>query len=296
MLKHAVLAATLSIGLTALPAVAADWTKVAEALGKPGTEMAGGVYRVGMPRTDLHVTLDGVQIKPTLALGSWLAFRGEGDMAMVMGDLVLTDAEVNPVMKQLEVSGLEITALHNHLLRASLVTFYMHVLGHGDPAKMAAALHTALALSGTPLVATPASASPPPATDLDVTTAMIDRVLGTKGTVAGGVYQVGIKRAETIMDGRIEVPVAMGSAEAINFQPTGNGKAAITGDFVLTAKEVNPVIRALRANGIEVTALHNHMLDDEPRLFFTHFWANGDSAKLVAELRKALDQVNITRN
>jgi biotin operon repressor len=294
MLKNAVLAATLSIGLTALPAVAADWTKVAEALGKPGTEMAGGVYRVGMPRTDLHVMLDGVEIKPTLALGSWLAFRGEGDMAMVMGDLVLTDAEVNPVMKQLEDAGLEITALHNHLLRASPATFYMHVLGHGDPAKMAAALHTALALSGTPLVATRAAASPSPAIDLD--TAMIDRVLGAKGAVAGGVYQVGIKRAETIMDGGMEVPVAMGSAEAINFQPTGNGKAAITGDFVLTSKEVNPVIRALRANGIEVTALHNHMLDDEPRLFFMHFWANDDAAKLAAGLRKALDQVNVARS
>jgi len=300
MLKHAVLAATFSIALTALtalPAAAADWTKVAEALGKPGTEMAGGVYRVGMPRTDLHVTLDGVEIKPTLALGSWLAFRGEGDMAMVMGDLVLTDAEVNPVMKKLEDSGIEITALHNHLLRASPATFYMHVLGHGDPAKMAAALHTALALSGTPLVATPAATpagAPPPALDLD--TAMIDRVLGAKGTVAGGVYQVGIKRAETIMDGGMEVPVAMGSAEAINFQPTGNGKAAITGDFVLTAKEVNPVIRALRENGIDVTALHNHMLDDEPRLFFMHFWANDDAAKLAAGLRKALDQVNVARS
>ena len=212
---------------------------------------------------------------------------------MVMGDLVLTDAEVNPVMKQLEDSGIEITALHNHLLRASPATFYMHVLGHEDPAKMAAALHTALALSGTPLVAPPAAASPPA---LDLDTAMIDRVLGAKGTVAGGVYQVGIKRAETIMDGGMEVPVAMGSAEAINFQPTGNGKAAITGDFVLTAKEVNPVIRALQANGIEVTALHNHMLDDEPRLFFMHFWANDDAAKLAAGLRKALDQVNVARS
>jgi len=289
MLKHAVLAATLSIGLTALPAAATDWTKVAEALGKPGTEMAGGVYRVGMPRTDLHVTLDGVEIKPTLALGSWLAFRSEGDMAMVMGDLVLTDAEVNLVMKKLEDLGIEITALHNHLLRANPATFYMHVLGRGDPAKMAAALHAALALSGTPI-----AAAPPPALDLNM--AMIDRVLGAKGTVAGGVYQVSIKRAETIMDGGMEVPVAMGSAEAINFQPTGGGKAAITGDFVLTAKEVNPVIRTLRENGIEVTALHNHMLDDEPRLFFMHFWANDDAAKLAAGLRKALDQVNVARS
>jgi len=281
----------------------ADWAKVAEALGKSGTEMAGGVYRVGLPRTDLHVKLDGVDIKPTLALGSWLAFQGKGDTAMVMGDLVLTEDEVNPVMKRLVENGIEITALHNHLLRAQPSTLYMHVLGHGDPAKLAAALHDGLALSKTPLGNATASASPQaPATDsgqpaqLDLDTAMIDQVLGAKGKAAGGVYQVGIPRAETIKDGGMEVPVAMGSAEAINFQPTGGGKAAITGDFVLTAGEVNPVLRTLRENGIEVTAIHNHMLDDQPRLFFMHFWANDDAAKLAKGLRAALDKVNVARS
>ena len=281
----------------------ADWAKVAEALGKSGTEMAGGVYRVGLPRTDLHVKLDGVDIKPTLALGSWLAFQGKGDTAMVMGDLVLTEDEVNPVMKRLVENGIEITALHNHLLRAQPSTLYMHVLGHGDPAKLAAALHDGLALSKTPLGNATASASPQaPATDsgqpaqLDLDTAMIDQVLGAKGKAAGGVYQVGIPRAETIKDSGMEVPVAMGSAEAINFQPTGGGKAAITGDFVLTAAEVNPVLRTLRENGIEVTAIHNHMLDDQPRLFFMHFWANDDAAKLAKGLRAALDKVNVARS
>ena len=120
--------------------------------------------------------------------------------------------------------------------------------------------------------------------------------MGAKGKIAGGVYQVDIRRAETIQDGGMEVPVAMGSAEAINFQPTGGGKAAITGDFVLTAQEVNPVLRALRENGIEVTALHNHMLDDQPRLFFMHFWANDDAAKLAQGLRSALDKVNVARS
>jgi len=281
----------------------ADWAKVAEALGKSGTEMAGGVYRVGLPRTDLHVKLDGVDIKPTLALGSWLAFQGKGDTAMVMGDLVLTEDEVNPVMKRLVENGIEITALHNHLLRAQPSTLYMHVLGHGDPAKLAAALHDGLALSKTPLGNATASASPQaPATDsgqpaqLDLDTAMIDQVLGAKGKAAGGVYQVGIPRAETIKDSGMEVPVAMGSAEAINFQPTGGGKAAITGDFVLTAGEVNPVLRTLRENGIEVTAIHNHMLDDQPQLFFMHFWANDDAAKLAKGLRAALDKVNVARS
>jgi hypothetical protein len=213
---------------------------------------------------------------------------------MVMGDLVLTEGEINPVMKTLADGGIEITALHNHLLRAQPATFYMHVLGHGDPVKLARALHDGLVLSRTPLAAAPAAAAAPQPLDLD--TAMIDRTLGAKGNVAGGVYQVGIKRAETIQDGGMDVPVAMGSAEAINFQPTGGGKVAITGDFVLTAKEVNPVLRALRENGIEVTALHNHMLDDEPRLFFMHFWANDDAVKLSAGLRKALDQINLDRS
>src|SRR3954453_24216791 len=271
-----------------------NWNAVGTALGKTGTEMPGGVYRVGLPRTDLHVTVDGVAIKPGFALGSWLAFRNHGGTAMVMGDLVLTDDEINPVMKKLAEGGIEITALHNHLLRAEPAPYYMHVLGSGDPVKLAHALHEALALSHTPLEATPPAAAAPAPLDLD--TAMIDRTLGTKGKDVGGIYQVSIKRAETIQDNGMEVPVAMGSGEAINFQPTGGGKAAITGDFVLTAKEVNPVLRALRENGIEVTALHNHMLDDEPRLFFMHFWAHDDAQKLATGLRRALDQINLARS
>jgi hypothetical protein len=287
------------IGLAILPSSAAepDWSKVAAALGKSGTEMPGGVYRVGLPRTDLHVTLDGVQLKPTFALGSWLAFRANGNATMVMGDLVLTETEIALVMTKLADSGIEITALHNHLLHAQPETFYMHVLGQGDAVTLATALHDGLALSKTPLGDAGAGASAgtaPPSIDLD--TAKIDSTLGAKGRVVGGVYQFGIARAETIKDGGMQVPVAMGSAEAINFQPTGSGKAAITGDFVLTAAEVNPVLRALRQNGIEVTALHNHMLDDQPRLFFMHFWANDDAQKLATGLRAALNKINIVRS
>jgi Domain of Unknown Function (DUF1259) len=259
--------------LAAVPGTAAepDWSKVSAALGKSGTEMPGGVYRVGLPRTDLHVTLDGVELKPGFALGSWLAFRPDGKETMVMGDLVLTETEIEPVMTKLADSGINITALHNHLLRAQPATFYMHVLGQGDATKLATALHDGLVLSKTPLGdAGVSNAAASPKVDLD--TAMIDSTLGAKGRAAGGVYQFGIPRAETVKDDGMDVPVAMGSAESINFQPTGNGRAAITGDFVLTAAEVNPVLRALRANGIEVTALHNHMLDDQPRLFFMHFW------------------------
>ncbi len=289
-----------------LTAIAAEnnWSKVGDALGKSGMEMSGGVYRVGLPRTDLHVTLDGVAIKPALALGSWVAFQSHGGDTMVMGDLVLTESEIDPVMKKLAEGGIEITALHNHLRRAQPETFYMHVFGHGDPVKLATLLHDGLTLSGTPLGNATASASsqPPavggstqaPAIDLD--TAMIDRTLGVKGKGVSGVYQVGIPRAGSIHDGGMEVPGAMGSAEAINFQPSGGGKAAITGDFVLTAEEVNPVLRALRENGIEVTALHNHMLDEHPRLFFMHFWANDKAAKLAKGLRAALDKVHLAKS
>ena len=213
---------------------------------------------------------------------------------MVMGDLVLTETEIPLVMTKLAEGGIAITALHNHLLRAQPATFYMHVLGQGDPVKLASALHDGLALSKTPLGDAGAGGAATPSIDLD--TAAIDRTLGAKGRVAGGVYQFGIARAETVRDDGIEVPVAMGSAEVINFQPTGGGKAAITGDFVLTASEVNPVLRALRENGIEVTALHNHMLDDQPRLFFMHFWANDETQKLAKGLRAALDKINITRS
>jgi hypothetical protein len=235
-------------------------------------------------------------------LGSWLAFHPVGNEVMVMGDLVLTEDEVNPVMKRLEDGGVEITALHNHLLRSSPGTMYMHVHGHGDPIKLATTVREALGASKTPFggetgggsQGQPAPAQAQAALDLD--TAMIDSTLGRKGKVAGGVFQVSVPRAEPVKNSGMEVPEAMGSAIAINFQPTGGGKAAITGDFVLAASEVNPVIRALRGNGIEVTAIHNHMLDDEPRMFFMHFWANENAEMLAKGLRAALDNVKIAQS
>ena len=280
----------LAVGLST-PVFAADydWTTVAKALGRPGAQLPGGIYRVGLGRSDLKVTLDGVQIRPTLALGSYLAFQKTGGMGMVMGDLVLLHEEVNPVMKKLVEGGIEITALHNHLLRSSPATMYMHFLGRGDPAELAAVLRTALAESKTPLGVAPAAAGSPPPLDLD--TAAIDQALGAKGSVNSGVYAFNIPRAETIMEDGMAIPAGMGSGIVINFQPTGGGKAAITGDFVLVAAEVNPVLKALREGGIEVTALHSHMLTEQPRLFFMHFWANDDAGKLASSLKAALSKV-----
>ena len=269
-----------------------DWAKVDQALGKKGSDLSGGVHKYGLPRSDLQVTLDGVAIKPALALGSWLAFQPSGDGAMVMGDLVLTDTEISPVMKRLIEGGVEITAVHNHLLRTSVPVLYMHVGGHGDPIKLAQTLHAALALSRTPLSLTSAPPAPAP---LELDTAAIEKALGYKGNANGGVYQFSIPRAEPVSEGGMPVPPSMGTATAVNFQSTGGGKAAITGDFVLLGSEVNPVLKALRQHGIEVTALHSHMIDDSPHLFFMHFWANDNAEQLAQGLRAALDLANLKR-
>jgi len=214
---------------------------------------------------------------------------------MIMGDLVLLETEISPVMLKLMEGGLEITAVHNHLLRANPATFYMHVGGHGDPVKIAAVIHDALGVSKTPLTAS-APASPPPA--IDLYTAQLDQIIGAKGQANGGVYQFGVPRRDPVSEGGMQLMPGgpLGVATAINFQPTGNGKAAITGDFVLIGDEVNPVIKALRANGIEVTALHSHMLDEQPRLYFMHFWANDDAVKLAKGLRAALDKTASTKS
>ncbi|MEA2810461.1 MAG: hypothetical protein QOJ17_4602 [Rhodospirillaceae bacterium] len=267
-----------------------DWSQVAQALGKSGAVQAGGVYRVGFPRTDLKVSLDGVALRPGFALGGWVAFQPMDTQAMVMGDLVLTQDEVAPVMRKLEEGGIEISALHNHLLRAEPMTLYMHIQGHGDPVKLAGAIHDGLALSKTPFAPPPGTATP-----ANIDMIGIDRIMGYRGQDSGGIYQFGIPRAQPVTDQGMALPGAMGGAIAINFQPTGFDTAAITGDFVLLATEVNPVIKALQANGIEITALHSHMLDEQPRVFFMHFWANDDALKLATGLRAALDKVDVRK-
>jgi Domain of Unknown Function (DUF1259) len=271
-----------------------DWKKVDDTFERKPV-VSGDVHRYGFPRTDLTVTLDGVTIKPALALGGWVAFKPMHGEAMVMGDLVLLETEVNPVMLKMIEGGLEITAVHNHLLRASPATFYMHVGGHGDPTRMAVVIREALTVGSKTPLATPAAA-PPPAVELD--TAQLDQIIGVKGQANGGVYQFAVPRRDPITEKGMQIsPVGpMGVAIAIGFQPTGSGKAAITGDFVLSSDEVNPVIRALRANDIDVTAVHSHMLDEQPRLFFLHFWANDDALKLARGLREALDKTASTKS
>jgi hypothetical protein len=280
-----------ALATTSVGAVDLDLPKLDQALGRTGGNQPGGVYKFSFPRSDLKVSVDGVDIKPALALGSWVAFQLAGSDAMVMGDLVLKDTEISAVMKRLIDGGIQISALHNHLLRTSEPIVYMHIAGHGGPTVLAQTIHAALELTKTPLAQSTAAPPPPPALD----TAGIEVALGFKGTANGGVYQFSIPRAETISDEGMTIPPSMGTAIGINFQPTSEGKAAITGDFVLLGKEVNPVLKALREHGIEVTALHSHMIDDSPHLYFMHFWANDDAKKLAQGLRAALDLANIKR-
>ncbi|MSR06129.1 MAG: DUF1259 domain-containing protein [Gemmatimonadetes bacterium] len=267
-----------------------DWKAVEAAIGRPGVQQAGTVYRFAFPRGDLHVTIGDLELKPALALGGWVAFMPAEGGAVAMGDLVLTDDEVTPVITALQAGGVEQTAIHHHVLHETPTVYYVHVHAHGDPVKIAEAVRAAVSLTKTPPPAAPGTPVP-----LSLDTALLVKRLGYAGRGNGGAYQVGVPRMEIVRDGGIEIPPTMGLATAINFQPTGTGRAVATGDFVLVATEVNSVIRALRAGGVEVTSLHSHLLGEEPRLLFMHFWGNDDVEKLAGVLRSALDLTNSRR-
>ncbi|HMJ23847.1 MAG TPA: DUF1259 domain-containing protein [Terriglobales bacterium] len=266
-----------------------DTATIDEAMGRSG-QTTGDVYRLAFPRTDLHVSVAGLDIKPGLALGSWAAFAGSDKDAMVMGDLVLLENELTPVMKKLRAAGFEITAVHNHLLNEAPRVIYMHYMGHGKAVELAKSLHAGLAESKTPLDK-PGPPAPPAEPPAFVKT--LEDTLGTKGRFAGGVLSFGIPRAEVITDHEMALTGAQGVAESINFQEAGTGRVATTGDFVLTGEEVNPVISSLEEHEIQVTALHSHMLAEQPRLFFMHFWAVGSTESVAAGIKAALSHVAV---
>jgi hypothetical protein len=286
------LVAPVSLGVAQQPKPFASAAGVEAALGRKGAPQPDGALKFSFPRSDMTVTVRGVAVKPGLALGTWLAFSDvTPGQAMVMGDLVLAENEVEDVMRTLQDGGVDPTALHNHLLGESPRVMYMHIRAHGDPVTIAKTIKTALSKTKTPL-GPPAAAQAAP---VDLDTTAVAAALGFKGKVNGPLYQVAVARAEPITEGGHPVPSSMGVATAINFQPLGSGKAAITGDFVLIASEVDPVAKALRTNGIDVTAVHSHMLDEEPRLYFMHFWGNADAVTLAKGLRAALDKTNVKR-
>src|SRR5229473_3856977 len=270
---------------------AGEWKTVEDVFGFQGVSLPGGVIRFNMPRKDLHVIVAGTEIKPGLALGAWAAFHHVGDNdAMVMGDLVLTEEEVAPVMKALQDGGVEITAIHNHLIGESPKIIYVHMGGHGDPVKMAQTIKQAVGLTKTPLPQ--GGGAKETAADLGFDAAAVEKIMGRPGNVSGGVLHFGAPRAEKLTEEGMDTPPSTGAGTVINFQPTGNGQAAIAGDFAMTGKEVGPVMKALHDNGVQAVALHSHALDDVPRLFYMHFWANDDAMKLAKTLRSALDETN----
>ncbi|CAG9611330.1 hypothetical protein BACCIP111899_00502 [Bacillus rhizoplanae] len=265
-----------------------NWKLVEKTMGKSGAMKPGEVFYISLPRSDLQVSVKGISIRASLALGGWTAFKQMGSQAMVMGDLVLTENEVQPVMDQLFQQGIQVSALHNHLLGESTRIMYLHVKGYGNPVQLAKGIKSAMKLTTIPWN----NKLPNDSHAFSIDQQKLDKIFRHKGTVSGGVYHVSIPRLEKIMENGMEIPPAMGVATAINFQPTKNGKAAITGDFVLTAEEINPVASTLRKYDIEVTAVHNHMLTENPRLFFMHFWANDDPIKLAKALREAIDKTH----
>ena len=284
MLKANLLAALL----ITVSAFAADpWQSVDTILGQTGKAVAGDVHRYGWPRRDLDVHIGKIRIEPALALGSWAAFKSD----MVMGDLVLRPSEVEPVVRALQAGGFEISAIHNHLMGESPMVAYIHYQGHGEPPALARTLHDALASTATPMtVAKPAAATK----EDEAAFGVVEEVLQRKGTRAGRVLQFGIPRAETITDGGMTIPPTMGVATAVNFQRDGS-EVASTGDFVLIADEVNPVMRELESHGIRVTALHSHMLRESPRLFFMHFWGAGAPRAIAEGIRAAVSRVNVAK-
>ncbi len=280
---------TLLMMLLFLPAItvsqAADWQPVEKVLGRKGT-VQGYVFKVAFPRSDLRVHVGEVAIEPALALTSWIAFKNSGDQSMMMGDLVLLDAEISPVLEKLVANGLEVTAIHNHIVGESPSVKYLHFGGHGDATRLAQAMIAVLSVTKTPLAS---PQSPPTPTTYDWS--KVESILGRSGVHKGNVLQFGIPRAETITENGMEIPPFMGMAIALNLQLVGE-KAATTGDFVLLGSEVNPVVHALTENGIAVTAIHSHMLFESPRLFFLHFWGVDQPEKLAHGLKAALDKTN----
>jgi hypothetical protein len=270
----------------------APWDAVDKALGQTGKSLPGDVHRYAWPRRDLEVTMGGVRVEPALALGSWAGFKVAGEnQAMAMGDLVLLASEVNPVIQALQAGGVDVLAVHNHLSGETPEVVYVHFGGHGQPEAIAKALRSALETTKTPL-SPPSGAPAEPSAAEKAALDKLQEVLGRKGSMAGRVLQVGVPRAAKIEEGGVEVPPSQGMANAMNFQVVGS-RVATTGDFVLIADEVNPVVRELEAHGIKVTALHSHMLRESPRLFFMHFWGLDDPAKVAEGLKAALGEVAV---
>jgi Domain of Unknown Function (DUF1259) len=268
----------------------ADWKSVTDALGRTGKFGDNNtVYRIPLVRSDLQVVTVGVAIKPGLSLGGYVAFAKYDDATMVMGDLVVTKAELPKVIDALQSHGIEQTALHKHLLEQSPQVWWTHIHAMGHPTTLAAGAKAALDATAIAPAAAPSAQQPP----IDLDAAGIDAALGSKGNPDGGLYKFNLARQDTIVDDGHLVPPTFGVTTTVNFQPLGEGKAAINGDIVMTGPEVQKVIQALRAGNISLVTVHNHSLTDEPRLFYLHYWAVDDAVTLAKAMWAALDATNL---
>jgi len=283
-IKSVILACCLILcGLSGITQV--DSTGLNNVFGKKGS-VQGMVYKVTYPRSDLKVKVNEFSVAPGLALTSWIGILSMGNESMMMGDLVLLDTEEAAVVAKLIATGLSITAIHNHLTNEKPAIKYIHFSGSGNPLQLAGSIKSVLAITGTPLTA-PVSQSQIAVPDWS----KVEAILGKSGKHNGILLQYSFARKEKLLDAGMEMPPAIGMATGINLQIDGN-MAATTGDFVLLADEVNPVVKILTENGIVVTAIHNHMLFDDPRLFMMHFWGLGDPEKLATGLKAALAKTN----
>jgi uncharacterized protein DUF1259 len=263
-----------------------DPTGLNNVFGRKGS-VTGNVYRVTFPRSDLKVTVGDFPVAPGLALTSWVAFDQMGAESMMLGDLCMLDSEEPAVVRKLVELGLGVTAIHNHLLGEKPAIKFLHFSGHGEAVTLAGKIRQVFAVTGTPLGTPAAVQSAAAVPDWSA----VEAVLGAKGKKSGNVLSYGFPRKEKLMEGGMEMPAPMGMATGINLQMDGS-RAATTGDFVLLADEVNKVVKALETHGITVTAIHNHMLHDEPRLFMMHFWGVGDPGRIAGGLKAALEQTN----
>ncbi len=265
-----------------------DWSSVESVFGKQGV-VQDNVFKITFPRYDLNVKVGDFTVSPLLALTTWVGLMNMGGQARMMGDMVVTDQEESAAIQKLLSEGLEVTAIHNHLLNESPAVKYIHFSGSGNPAELATKIRSVLEVTQTPMK--PAKVQ---AAGINTDWSAVERILGQSGKRNGVLLQYAFPRQETLAEGGMTMPAAMGMATVINFQ-MDNSRAAVAGDFVLLADEVNPVVKTLTSHGIAVTALHNHMLYDNPRLFMVHFWAVGDPSALANGLKAALEQTKHTK-
>ena len=274
----------------------ADYAQVLKTLGKQGDYKAN-VLKVNIPRNDLKVTVDGVATPTGFGFGGWLAMTKGDHGDVMMGDLVLTQDEVNPVMSALLENGLEVTALHNHFFFDEPRIYYMHVMGHGTPAELATKAKPAVDLIGH--VPSPHSAAAASSTSTvqagKMDSAKIAKIVGHEGEQNGAVYKITVGRDDLkLKDMGAVINARMGLNTWAAFFGSDE-KAVVAGDVAMLEDEVQPVLKTLRANGLQVVAIHHHMIDSKPMIIFLHYWGEGPTDRLATGFRAALDQLGKKR-